>query len=135
MALLNFKKHPDYLNNVLALPNSAEFFAGRPTQKNAYRRDSNVISFRSIENKPEWETTEIQLKANSLFRIDVDGKEIKILCVTGSIWVTQEGDANDHILKYGEEFAITKKGIVLLQSLSDVAIEIKSKNYVKNDKD
>jgi hypothetical protein len=53
MALLSFKKHPDYLNNLLVLPNSAEFFVGRSTQINAYRRDSNVISFRSTENKSQ----------------------------------------------------------------------------------
>ena len=38
-----------------------------------------------------------------------------IRCLSGTLWVTQEGDARDHILGPGEEFAIESTGVVVVR--------------------
>jgi hypothetical protein len=45
----------------------------------------------------------------------VKGKTL--VCVEGSLWVTQEGDREDHILRAGERFPLTAKGRVVVSAL------------------
>lgn len=40
-----------------------------------------------------------------------------VLCLEGSIWVTQEGDIRDHVLEKGDAFLITRSGLVLVRAL------------------
>jgi len=46
-------------------------------------------------------------------------RAVRIRCVTGLLWVTQEGDIRDIILKPGDEFTITRRGVALISSLRD----------------
>lgn len=46
-------------------------------------------------------------------------KAVRIRCVSGLLWVTQEGDIRDIILKAGDEFIVTNRGIALISSLAD----------------
>ncbi|MEZ0396760.1 MAG: DUF2917 domain-containing protein [Anaerolineales bacterium] len=43
------------------------------------------------------------------------GAEIR--CLEGVLWITQEGDLRDYILKPGETFVTDRKGKVVLQAL------------------
>lgn len=44
------------------------------------------------------------------------GSEIR--CLEGMLWITQEGDLRDYILKAGETFVTDRKGKVVLQALN-----------------
>lgn len=44
------------------------------------------------------------------------GSEIR--CLEGMLWITQEGDVRDYILKAGDSFRTDRKGKVVLQALN-----------------
>lgn len=44
------------------------------------------------------------------------GSEIR--CLEGILWITQEGDFRDYILKAGDSFRTNRKGKVVLQALN-----------------
>ncbi len=46
----------------------------------------------------------------------VNGKTL--VCVEGSLWITQEGDMVDHILFAGEGFNLKGRGAVVISSFS-----------------
>ena len=45
----------------------------------------------------------------------------------GDLWITQEGDSMDHIVKTGESFAINRSGVTLLSAMNDVGASIMKK--------
>lgn len=47
-----------------------------------------------------------------------------IVCDSGIVWVTQEGDPRDIILRAGESFAIDRSGPTLVQAFEPGAISI-----------
>lgn len=42
----------------------------------------------------------------------------------GTVWITQAGDRQDHILAAGEAFTINARGITLVHALQDAAISV-----------
>lgn len=45
-----------------------------------------------------------------------------IHCVSGKVWITQEGDAGDILLGRQGQFTVTKNGLVLLEALHEAKI-------------
>lgn len=45
----------------------------------------------------------------------------KVICTHGILWVTQEGDAQDHMLRQGQRFVAERPGVVVIEALSDGA--------------
>jgi DUF2917 family protein len=56
------------------------------------------------------------------------GVEIRVL--TGTVWVTQEGDAEDHVLSAGGTFVADRAGRVGIQAFThaDVAVEVPNRH-------
>ena len=46
-----------------------------------------------------------------------------IRCLSGTLWVTQEGDPRDHILAAGDEFLIEAPGAVVVQAFTPAVAE------------
>jgi Protein of unknown function (DUF2917) len=44
-----------------------------------------------------------------------------IICTNGVLWVTQEGDLEDYLLRKGEIFVSNSPGLVLVQAIDDSA--------------
>lgn len=44
-----------------------------------------------------------------------------IVCTTGILWVTQEGDPEDYMLKQGEKFVANRHGVVVVQAMTEAA--------------
>ncbi|MGH7370523.1 MAG: DUF2917 domain-containing protein [Candidatus Methylomirabilales bacterium] len=55
-----------------------------------------------------------------------DNRGTAIFCLEGIAWVTQEGDLQDHMLRPGEEFVISRAGLVVVQGIPDAEIQISS---------
>jgi hypothetical protein len=80
------------------------------------------------------ETTQVQLAANSLLRMEGDSRGIIILCRSGSCWITQEGDPMDYYLRDENSFATHREGLVVVQALTDTDIVIspgRGKSHVR----
>jgi len=60
----------------------------------------------------------IPLKARGLARLH-DAASMRIVCVTGTVWITLDGDTRDIVLSRGESFQVDRRAGVLLFALSD----------------
>jgi hypothetical protein len=45
----------------------------------------------------------------------------------GDLWITQEGDQKDHIVKTGESFAISNSGTTFLTAMNDAGVSVMKK--------
>jgi hypothetical protein len=61
------------------------------------------------------------LSAQEIERLDGMQLGDTIVCTNGVLWVTQEGDLEDYLLRKGEKFAAHRLGLVLIQALTDSA--------------
>lgn len=52
----------------------------------------------------------------------VGGEKIQFRSVLGILWITMEGDSEDHVLSTGELFEVNGPGLLLLEALEDEAM-------------
>jgi hypothetical protein len=67
--------------------------------------------------------TDISLPKFRTWTIEGDRRGDVISCVEGTIWITQEGDLKDYVVKSGKDFWVTKPGTVVVQALEDARIK------------
>ncbi len=67
---------------------------------------------------------EIYLTGKDLFRLSGDARGAQIASAGGTLWVTQQGDAQDYLLRPGETVKITRKGMVLVQGSPAARVRI-----------
>jgi hypothetical protein len=51
-------------------------------------------------------------------------KGVVIQCLTGDLWVTCEGDNNDHILHVGHEYTVTDRGTIVVMAQSEARMSL-----------
>ena len=68
--------------------------------------------------------TEVGLQDQELLKTRADGRMVNVYVYSGNVWVTQEGDSNDHFLTPGEAFVTDRRGMVILQGMPSVRIRI-----------
>jgi hypothetical protein len=59
----------------------------------------------------------IDLDGSELLKLDPRQPGTRVICTAGTLWLTQQSDLNDHLIKAGQSFTIDKQGIVLVQGL------------------
>jgi hypothetical protein len=67
------------------------------------------------------------LKAQDVERLAGVSRGDMIICTSGVLWLTQEGDPEDYMLRSGEHFVANRHGVVVVQAMSDKAC-LASKN-------
>jgi hypothetical protein len=70
-------------------------------------------------------TTLLQLRASEVLDIH-DGLGLAVRCLAGALWITQNGDSHDIVLKAGQCFVLDRRGLALVSSpvgLATVLIE------------
>jgi hypothetical protein len=60
---------------------------------------------------------EIDLNGAELLTLDVEPRCASITCTEGTLWLTQQNDQNDHVLKTGQSFTVLHAGTVLVQGM------------------
>ncbi len=63
--------------------------------------------------------TQISLPKYQMWNIEGDRRGDVISCMSGLMWVTQEGDFKDYIVEAGRSFWVTRRGTVIVQALDD----------------
>ncbi len=71
---------------------------------------------------PENEEFELDLDGVKILSPEVPGQVIQ--CLSGMIWLTQEGDVRDHVLTAGRVKPIDRPGRVALQALKSSRVRI-----------
>jgi hypothetical protein len=68
--------------------------------------------------------SELRLRKHGVYRIQSYHPGTAVVCKKGTLWVTQAGDLNDHILAQGDEFVSPKRGSVIIEAIGDSAVSI-----------
>lgn len=63
--------------------------------------------------------TEISLAKHKIWNIEGDRRGDVISCLSGVLWITQDGDMQDYILEPGGNYWVTNRGSVIVQALKD----------------
>jgi len=69
-------------------------------------------------------TPEMDLQRGRTLRLKGDQRWRMIICHRGMVWITQQNDLEDYVLKPGDMFLISLRGDVVLQALQNASIEI-----------
>jgi hypothetical protein len=94
------------------LLNPPQHRCGGPSKTNAHSACKGVIMH-----------TDLTLAATSLKRGQLqrlqDARGSLVLCLSGSLWLTQEGSLKDVVLEAGDEARIDHDGLSILSALAD----------------
>jgi hypothetical protein len=52
------------------------------------------------------------------------GARVEICCLSGAVWVTQEGDPRDLFLASGESLALSPRGVTLVTALEPATLRV-----------
>jgi len=76
--------------------------------------------------------TDLNLAATHLQRGELqrvpDAQGSLVLCLSGTLWLTQEGDAHDIVLDAGDEARIEHAGLSILSALRDASFVLTPEN-------
>jgi len=61
-----------------------------------------------------------QLRAREVLDIR-NGQGLAVRCLAGSLWITQDGDTDDVVLKAGECFVLDRRGLALVSAPAGAA--------------
>lgn len=76
-----------------------------------------------VSNRDE---VEVRLAPGEVFSLTGDRRGARIVCATGGLWLTQADDPNDHYLKQGDRFLVSKPGTVVIQGIPEGKLKVKS---------
>ena len=71
------------------------------------------------------ERTPIGISGGSLLRL-VDARGMQVQVERGVLWITQEGDAKDVLVRGGESFRLDRDGVALLSACGATALTLVS---------
>jgi hypothetical protein len=82
-----------------------------------YRRRNIIGSEMEVQLIISDIRSEIDLDGLELLKLEFGQPGTRVICTTGTLWLTQEGDPHDHLLKAGQSFTLDQPGTVLVQGL------------------
>lgn len=68
----------------------------------------------------------VVLAAGDILRLMPTRLPATVACIQGTCWLTQEGDALDHLLGIGMAHVLGRRGLTLIQAFSDCVVELPS---------
>jgi len=71
------------------------------------------------------EVVELELENNGTWSTPVSGACIEVVCLSGTVWLTREGDPEDRFLTAGEAFASSLEGRLALMAFSPVRVLVR----------
>ena len=68
----------------------------------------------------------MELERGKLVRIE-DGRGMLVRVISGSVWITEEGDSRDRIVAAGKRFRIGSSGVTLISAIGRSTIALGSR--------
>ncbi|HUK81030.1 MAG TPA: DUF2917 domain-containing protein [Verrucomicrobiae bacterium] len=65
---------------------------------------------------------QIRLRKGALWTALKPGAALLVRCADGLVWVTEQNDSRDIVLRAGQQFVVESDGLVAVQALTDAAI-------------
>lgn len=71
----------------------------------------------------------MKMPKDQVWRIEIESSPLPVRVVRGSVWITQDGDQQDHIIQAshrqgGERFTFSRRGGATLSALEDALLEV-----------
>jgi hypothetical protein len=67
----------------------------------------------------------IRLERDQHLRLN-DARGWQVKSVNGTVWITQEGDSRDIVIKKGQSFVLDRDGTTLLSALNDADLHLQA---------
>ena len=77
---------------------------------------------------------EIRLCDSGLIRLEGDQRGLEIHALEGSLWVTQQDDLYDHVLEAGDKFILSRRGLVIIQSMGEAVLKMTPAKFLPTDR-
>ena len=72
-------------------------------------------------------TEALDMATGEVHAIDAGHRRRDVIrCVAGRLWLTQEGDLQDHLLQAGDVFITAHAGLILVSALENSRVEVAS---------
>jgi len=55
-----------------------------------------------------------------------DAQGWRVQAINGTVWITQEGDSRDIVLRHGQSFVLDRNGTALLSALDDADLALQA---------
>jgi hypothetical protein len=81
-----------------------------------------TIAQKVIGRGPENYMVEAALEVDELFSLKGDQRGGRLAALQGNLWITQQGDSEDFVLRPGERFTITRPGKVVVQAMREARV-------------
>ena len=65
----------------------------------------------------KYSSAQVGMQASEALALD-DARGTLVRCLAGSLWVTQDGDRDDHLLRVGESMRIERDGPTVVQAMT-----------------
>jgi len=75
----------------------------------------------------QWTRTTVRLARDGLLGID-DGRGLRLRVASGAVWLTQQDDGRDVVLREGESFVIDRPGRTVVQALDPAELALNAAN-------
>src|SRR5580658_3762248 len=92
-------------------------FAGKPKYRGRCRIKSHAPASCKWRSRMTPRPNQIprQLRAREVLDIR-DGQGLAVRCLAGALWITQDGDTDDIVLKAGQCFVLDRPGLALVSA-------------------
>jgi len=75
-----------------------------------------------VANSADICTDIVHLKKKEFTSRKNRGEEMHLKCLSGIVWITQPGDLEDYILNANESLKIDRKGMAVVQAMSEAVV-------------
>jgi hypothetical protein len=76
-----------------------------------------------MSRQHQWTRTTVRLARDGLLGID-DGRGLRLRVAAGAVWLTQQDDSRDVVLREGESFVIDRPGRTVVQALDATELRL-----------
>lgn len=83
-----------------------------------------------MQRVPRWTRTTVRLARDGLLGID-DGRGLRLRVAAGTVWLTQQDDSRDVVLREGESFVIDRPGRTVVQALDPAELALNAANEAR----
>lgn len=67
---------------------------------------------------------ELLLQPRELLRLDNRQQPVAVTCKNGMVWVTCDGELNDHVLDAGRRYSPETKGSIVIEAIGEACVDI-----------
>lgn len=74
-----------------------------------------------------------RLRQGQVMPLEKSAPGKRVRCLGGTLWVTQEGDPEDHILSVGEVFTVSRAGRVVVEGLTPALYRVERRDEARRE--